>query len=137
ATIGALSPFWLAESQETRMYTVGFALLMGAALALLEAWRRVHLHDGWRFAQLRLPLVAFVLLSALSLLTHYNVVFILVAWYLGWGPWTLLQPAWRKLLLMPLGCGIAMTLLVAPIAPIAMRQIPVYANPNLVVPSVA
>ena len=137
ATIGSLSPFWLAESQETRMYTVGFALLMGAALALLEAWRRVNVHDGWRFAQLRLPLVAFVLLSALSLLTHYNVVFILVAWYLGWGLWTLLQPAWRKLLLMPLGCGIAMTLLVAPIAPIAMRQIPVYANPNLVVPSVA
>ena len=33
--IGALAPFWLAESQETRMYTVGFALLSAAALALM------------------------------------------------------------------------------------------------------
>ncbi len=34
--VGACSPFWLAESQEARMYTVGFALLLAAAIALPE-----------------------------------------------------------------------------------------------------
>ena len=34
--IGTLAPFWLAESQETRMYTLGFALLSAAALALMR-----------------------------------------------------------------------------------------------------
>ena len=40
ALIGAFSPFWLAESQETRMYTVGFVWLLGAPVALLLAWQR-------------------------------------------------------------------------------------------------
>ena len=35
-TVATFSPFWLAESQETRMYTLGFALLMGAGMALLK-----------------------------------------------------------------------------------------------------
>jgi len=40
ALVGAAAPFWLAESQETRMYTVGFALLAGAAVMFLgRDWR--------------------------------------------------------------------------------------------------
>ncbi|MCB0083416.1 MAG: glycosyltransferase family 39 protein, partial [Caldilineaceae bacterium] len=35
--IAATSPFWLAESQETRMYTLSFALLTAAAWFLLQA----------------------------------------------------------------------------------------------------
>jgi hypothetical protein len=127
AVIGAFSPFWLAESQETRMYTVGFALLLGAAVALLMAWQR----------RASGPLVAFVLLSALALLAHYNAVFILAAWYLGWFVWALVHPQWRRMLVILLICGIATLVLVSPVAPIAMRQIPVYANPNLIVPTVA
>ena len=43
AAIGAFSPFWLAESQESRMYTLGFALLMAAALLFLRRIRSVRL----------------------------------------------------------------------------------------------
>jgi mannosyltransferase len=125
--IGAFSPFWLAESQETRMYTVGFALLLGAGVALLVAWQR-----GGRG-----PLTAFVLLSVLALLTHYNAVFILVAWYIGWGVWALFHPQRKSQLTMLSVCGVATAILVSPIVPIALRQIPVYANPNLIVPTVA
>lgn len=127
ALIGALSPFWLAESQETRMYTVGFALLAGAAVALLGALKQPD----------RGHLVWFVLLSALSLLTHYNAVFIVAAWYVGWLVWALGQRnRWEAIRTMLL-CGVATTVLVAPIAPVALRQIPVYSNPNLTVPTTA
>ncbi len=133
--LAAVSPFWLAESQETRMYTVGFALLVAAALALLAATEPARLRPpGWRGW---VPVGLYALFSALAFLTHYNAAFILVAWYVWWGLWTLLQERprqeWRRLL----GSGLASLILVAPVAPIALRQIPTYANPNLVVPTVA
>ena len=178
-TIGSLSPFWLAESQETRMYTLGFALLAGAAVAWSKgqaAGGREQAASGrWQGAGGRwqvaggkeqgaggrrqvagqspnLPIsqspifnlqslfptpysLLFTLLSALALLTHYNAVFILAAWYMGWGAWALLQPdRWRRMAIL-LASGLLMTLLVAPVAPIALRQIPEYANPNLRVPT--
>jgi hypothetical protein len=127
ACLGAFSPFWLAESQETRMYTVGFAWLLGAAVALLVAWQQRTRH----------ALVAFVLLSVAALLTHYNAVFIVAAWYGGWLLWALWQPDRQEVLRAMVLCGVATALLVAPVAPIALRQIPVYANPNLIVPTLA
>ncbi len=36
AALATCSPLWLAESQETRMYTVSFALLLAAAIAFLK-----------------------------------------------------------------------------------------------------
>ncbi len=147
---GALSPFWLAESQEARMYTVGFALLTAAAVALLSV---VSDRSGRR--PLFVPVGLFVILSSLAFLTHYNAVFVLVAWYAWWGAralWPLvIRPLrrgsgdkssaaanyiWQHLRL-PLLCGLASALLVAPIAPIALRQIPGYANPNLGATSLA
>ena len=146
ATLGTFAPFWLAESQEARMYTVGFALLLAAATAFVRVIatesdaatdavdrknRRVTWLHRYRYH------VIFVIFSALALLTHYNAVFILVAWYLWWGAWALLRPdRWRRLATVFV-CGLAMTVLVLPVAPIALRQIPGYANPNLVVPGVA
>ncbi len=149
-TIAGFAPFWLAESQEARMYTVGFALLTAAAYFLLKItgdWRLET--GGWGLATnyvkadnaIQNPkskiqnYVAFVLLTAAALLTHYNAVFILVAWYGWWGIVALLHPErWRKLRIVIL-CGVAMSLLVAPVLPIALRQIPKYANPNLGIPS--
>lgn len=140
AALAAASPFWLAESQETRMYTVGFALLAAAAMFF------------WRAGNGGLPevgqpirygaLAAFVLLSAAALATHYNAVFILVAWYLWWGSAVLLRPGatWPRTgrgLSLAAGCGVATLLLLLPVVPIALRQIPGYANPNLTVPTVA
>lgn len=141
--LGAASPFWLAESQEARMYTVGFALLMAAAIAWFryaqnvqepETTKTGHSLQSETNPQTR-PLIAFVIFSTLALLTHYNVVFVLVAWYVGWGVWALLdRDRWRRLRTLLL-CGLAMTVLAAPVAPIALRQIPGYTNPNLNAPT--
>jgi hypothetical protein len=141
AAVAAVSPFWLAESQETRMYTVGMVWLLAAAVAfvtLLDRWTRAAAH-AQPDADRQLPavgsLAAFALFSALAFLTHYNALFILVAWYGWWGVWALWQPnRWRHVRTL-LITGLVSTALVLPIAPIALRQIPGYANPNLTVPS--
>ena len=75
AVIGALSPFWLAESQEARMYTTGFALLTTAAVLFLDQLARRKESAGL-FSR---PSLLFVLFSAAALLTHYNAAFVLVA----------------------------------------------------------
>jgi len=129
--LAAFSPFWLAESQEMRMYTLGFALLTAAAVALLSALKTTALTTR------RAALISFVLLSALALYTHYNAFFILVAWYLWWGGWALLSAdRWPRLRTIFL-CGVATILLFLPLVPIALRQIPTYANPNLTIPTLA
>jgi 4-amino-4-deoxy-L-arabinose transferase-like glycosyltransferase len=141
--IAGFVPFWLAESQEARMYTVGFALLTAAAYFLLKItgdWRLESDHPDVdnrvsNFQSSVSTYLAFVLLTAAALLTHYNAVFILVAWYGWWGIVALLQPKrWRAVRTVLL-CGVAMSLLVAPVLPIALRQIPKYANPNLGIPT--
>ena len=135
ALVAGASPLWLAESQEIRMYTLGYALLTGAGLALVTG-----LGVGARPSRPGRPrrtLALFALLSALALLTHYNAVFILVAWYLWWAAWSWTRPRpWQELRRLVL-TGLGMTLLVLPAAPIALRQIPGYRNPNLTVPSLA
>ncbi len=142
AGIGALSPFWLAESQEARMYTLGFALLMAGGLAL---YRCIGVADTGEAGILRdlhrrrglLALCA--VLSAAALWTHYNAVFIVAAWYLWWGVVALLRrgQARRNEFAAAAVTGLATVVLVLPLAPIALRQIPGYANPNLGIPSVA
>ena len=130
--IAALSPFWLAESQEARMYTTGFALLTATAVLFLDQLAR-RLADARVFTRSSL---LFVILAAAALLTHYNVVFVLVAWYGWWGVWALLQAdRWRQLGVVT-AHGLLLTLLVAPIAPIALRQIPGYENPNIAIVTV-
>lgn len=137
--IAGLSPFWQAESQETRMYTLGFALLTAAALALMRLIAietatdvgTIKSRQRWSAG------LSFVFLSTAALLTHYNALFILVAWYGWWGICALLRPdRWRQLRTL-FACGLAMVVLLLPIIPIALRQIPTYANPNLVVPTIA
>jgi hypothetical protein len=159
--IAGFAPFWLAESQEARMYTVGFALLTAAAYFLLKITgdtrhetqdtrhetrdTRHETNDGRADPTIKNPklvlagskipnYIAFIFLTAAALLTHYNAVFILVAWYGWWGIVALLQPKRWQALRTVLLCGVAMSLLVAPVLPIALRQIPKYANPNLGIP---
>lgn len=149
-TLATFSPFWLAESQETRMYTLGFALLTGAALALVKGVGSGEWGVGsgqWRIGQpakrstiagnnQTRSLAIFTFLSALAILTHYNAIFVLVAWYGWWLVWALVQrERWRQVRAL-LFCGVATALLLTPMIPIALRQIPTYANPNLTVPTV-
>ncbi|MCS6827975.1 MAG: glycosyltransferase family 39 protein [Caldilinea sp.] len=130
ALIGALSPFWLAESQETRMYTLGFALLTAAAALFLDQLAFRRRNDAPLFSGTSL---LFVLFATAALMTHYNVVFVLVAWWITWGVWAMAQSdRWRQLKAV-FAHGLAMTLLFLPIAPIALRQIPDYQNPNITV----
>jgi len=141
--IAGFVPFWLAESQEARMYTVGFALLTAAAYCLLNItshWQKTgndleakQATGNTQYATRNM--LAFILCSALALLTHYNAVFILAAWYGWWGIVALTQPKRWQALRVVLLCGLAISLLVAPVLPIALRQIPKYANPNLGIPS--
>ncbi len=144
--LAATSPFWLAESQETRMYTISFALLTAAAWFLLRLIQSSNpppkqiSADAHSFTinnfQLIINYSGFILLSTAALLTHYNALFILVAWYAWWGTSVLLHPDRWQRLRAPLLCGITTILLFLPILPIALRQIPTYANPNLTVPSI-
>jgi hypothetical protein len=132
--LGALSPFWLAESQETRMYTLGFALLATAGVLFLDQLARRGGAPGSLFNR---PSLLFVLFSAAALLTHYNAAFVLVAWYGWWSVWALLRSdRWRQLGVVT-AHGLLMTLLVLPVAPIALRQIPGYENPNIAIVTAA
>lgn len=137
--LAAVSPFWLAESQETRMYTVGFALLLAAALALQRGigYWILDIEKSSRPRQIpniQYP-IPFILLSAAALLVHYNAVFVLLSWYLWWAAVALTGPQrWARLRPVVVS-GLLTGLLVLPIAPVALRQIPDYANPNLTVPS--
>src|SRR4029434_6907929 len=78
----------------------------------------------------------FTLLSVLAILTHYNSLFVLVAWYGWWLVYALMQrDRWRQLRLW-VTCGVATALLLTPLIPLALRQIPTYANPNLIIPTI-
>ncbi len=137
ALIAAASPFWLAESQETRMYTVGFAELALAAVAWLALAQHNGGLPGTGGKLNRAHWALFVISSAVALTTHYNAVFILAAWYLGWGAAALVHPQRWRILRLATITGLVTGLLASPVAPIAWRQIPGYANPNLGVPSLA
>ena len=153
AALGAaFLPFLLGEAQETRMYTVTLVWLACAGLAVLRAGERVQgtgvrsqesgVTPEVRGARGRGSLansaywLLFALFSALALLTHYAAVFALVVPW-GWAVmWALLSPtgARRKRLRTVLLSGVLTALLCLPGLPVALRQIPSYRNPNLVVP---
>jgi len=151
AFVAALAPFAIGEAQETRMYTMAFAWLCLAGWSL---WRAVGPHplppappspspnfgrgrrgmgdrgEGWG------AWAGFALFSALSLLTHYSTVFVVVAFAVFIGLMWLTAPTARRrpLLLRATVSGLAIGLLCLPQAAIAWRQIPGYRNPNLTVP---
>ena len=127
--LAAFAPYALAEAQETRMYTMSWALLAGGMLALLWAWQRPA--SWWRWA-------GFGFMAGLALVTHYSTVFILGAWGLGllvWAFWPCGSEATclgrgQRLLRLILAAGVGVVIFL-PVVPIAWRQIPGYDNPNL------
>jgi len=131
---GALAPFFLAEAQETRMYTAAFVALLAAAYCLMRTLEPGSTRRWW---------AGYSLAASASLLTHYSAVFVLVPWQ----AWILLRAgadAWRgqrrsaaAILLKAFLAGVGMILLFLPQAPIALRQIPTYRNPTLTIPPLA
>ncbi|NOZ27188.1 MAG: hypothetical protein GXP39_03925, partial [Chloroflexi bacterium] len=128
---GALAPFFLAEAQETRMYTMTFTWLAGAAYCLLravDADREEGRSGRWW--------TGYAVLSAASVLTHYSAVFVLFAWQV----WIVLRIVamprrlGARVLIRAFLSGLGMILLFLPQVPNALRQIPTYRNPNLTVP---
>ena len=155
AALGAaFLPFLLGEAHETRMYTVTLAWLACAGLAVLRAGERdqglgirdQESHGDALRSRVRrrgaisssVDWLLFAVFSALALLTHYAAVFALVVLW-GWAMmWALLSPAsarWTRLRTVLLS-GLLTALLCLPGLPVALRQIPSYRNPNLVVPPV-
>ncbi len=125
--LAAVSPYALAEAQETRMYTFSWVLLSAAALAVLRATCPAT-RRAWPWW------LAFALFAAASLLTHYSTVLILAAWGLWLLAWALRGPE-RTVRLRTLALvGLATFGLCLPALPIALRQIAVYHNPNLNLP---
>jgi mannosyltransferase len=162
AALGAaFLPFLLGEAQETRMYTVTLVWLACAGLALLRAgdWSQVsgvrdqvsgirdqESHGDASRSQVRRrgaisssgDWLLFAVFSALALLTHYAAVFALVVlwgWAVMWALLSLASARWRRLRTVLLS-GLLTALLCLPGLPVALRQIPSYRNPNLVVPPV-
>jgi hypothetical protein len=129
-TLAAVSPYALAEAQETRMYTLSWALLSAGMLALWQATEPRPRGKAWLWWGL------LVLLAVASLLAHYSTVFILAAWSIWLLVWALRGPdRWMRLRTLALA-GLAALLLCLPALPIALRQIPGYHNPNLNLPDV-
>ena len=126
--LAAAAPYALAEAQETRMYTMSWALLAAGMLAL---WRALDAPASWK------RWLLFAVLAAAALLTHYSAVFILAAW--GWWllVWALKGPHRGRRLAALAAAGAVIILLFAPITPIALRQIPGYKNPNLTLPTLS
>jgi len=131
--IAAAAPFALAEAQETRMYTVSWALLAAAMLAL---WSALRAGPQKRLLPERRWLI-FAVLTAAALLTHYATVFVLVTWGLWLLGWALFSAQrWSRLRTLA-GVAMVVGILFLPVVPIALRQIPGYDNPNLVLPDLA
>jgi hypothetical protein len=130
-TLAAVSPYALGEAQETRMYTLSWALLSAGMLALWQATSSQPRRHRW------LPWAAFVLLAAASLLTHYAVAFILASWAVWLLAWALRGPDRLARLQTLAIVGAAMLLLCLPVVPIALRQMPGYHNPNLNLPTLS
>ncbi len=136
ALYATLAPFLIGEAQETRMYTLTFALLTLAAIALWDTTR------GRRRAWVGLGI-----LTAASVLVHYSAVFVLVALYLyGFLRAFYLRvrsasrsshttPHPTRLVLDLIRAGVLSLVLFLPQAPRAYQQIAPYGNPNLVVPT--
>ncbi len=125
-TLAAFAAYGLAEAQETRMYTMAWALLAAGMLAL---WRALDTPASWT------RWLLFAVLAAAALLTHYSAVFILTAWAAWLLVWALKGPHRGRRLAMLAGTGAVVILLFAPVTPIALRQIPGYKNPNLTLPT--
>ena len=128
--LAAFSPFLLAESQETRMYTFTWALLAAGALAMWQAVEARSRRRAW------LWWLAFAVLSVASLLGHYAAVLILVPWAIWLLAWALRGPDRPARLGTLAAVGLVALLLCLPALPVALRQIPGYENPNLNLPTV-
>ncbi len=133
ALYATLAPFLIGEAQETRMYTLAFAVLALTAWAFWATW------EGHPRAWIPLGVGL-----AASVLIHYSTVFVLLACYAFAALGLILETrhrdrrvlVWRRARALLAAGGLAL-LLFAPQAPRAYRQITPYGNPNLTVPSPA
>lgn len=124
--LAAVSPFALAEAQETRMYTIAWALLSAAMLALWRAAGSRSRPAWWAL---------FAALAAATLATHYGAAIVLAAWAAWLLGWALAGPQRGRRLATLAATGVLTLLLLAPLAPVMLRQIPGYDNPNLQLPA--
>jgi len=131
ALLAALSPVYVAYSQEVRSYT---QLTFLALAAIFFLWRIILAGDSCQPADIKKDLVGYVVFSTACLYTHYFTIFLLLFQNLAWlAAVVCLCPALStpKKLAGWFGSQLATLLLFAPQLALAARQVAAYANPNL------
>ncbi|RME79589.1 MAG: hypothetical protein D6784_00495, partial [Chloroflexi bacterium] len=131
ALLAALSPLYVAYSQEVRGYTL---ITLLALLSTYALWRLVFCST-----RRRRDLLLYSVSVAACLYTHYFTIFLLLFHNLVWLVWTARRP-WgdlRRRAVWWLGGQVAALALFTPQLALALRQVTTYANPNLQPPSLA
>jgi hypothetical protein len=141
--LAALSPLYIAYAQEVRSYAMITALALAATFTLWRLLFPGHRRDTGR--KRGLLLLAYIILSAASLYTHYFTIFLLLFHNLVWLIWTLqgvfIRKYPRPTLIVHTGLWLAsqlgILLLFSPQLWLAWRQVTGYTNPNLTPPALA
>ena len=142
----AISPLYVAYSQEVRSYTMITFLALGSTFYLWRVtgsgWRVIMAHSKWRAEAQSLSknLAAYIFFTAACLYTHYFTIFLLLFQNAVWLTFSLLPtpysylPTPKKLALW-FGSQAAILILFAPQLALAVRQVSNYTNPNLLPPA--
>ncbi|MCG3211632.1 MAG: hypothetical protein FOGNACKC_05278 [Anaerolineae bacterium] len=135
ALLAAISPLFVAYSQEVRSYTMFTFLALGSTFFL---WRMVFSGVRSQESGVRTNLAGYVVFTAACLYTHYFTIFLLLFQNVVWLYFSLATRhsplATRQKLVRWFGSQLAVLLLFAPQLALAARQVTDYANPNLAPP---
>ncbi len=135
ALLAAISPLFVAYSQEVRSYTMFTFLALGSTFFL---WRVAFSGVRSQESGVRTNLAGYVVFTAACLYTHYFTIFLLLFQNVVWLYFSLATRhsplATRQKLVRWFGSQLAVLLLFAPQLALAARQVTDYANPNLAPP---
>ncbi len=127
ALLAALSPLYVAYSQEVRSYAMITFLTLASTFFL---WRIFFLDHRRR------TIVTYVFLTVLCLYTHYFTIFLLIFHNLAWLVWTVPGNKNRtERVVTWIASQLGILLLFAPQLLLALHQVTSYTNPNLSPPS--
>ncbi|NJN94880.1 MAG: hypothetical protein HC875_12665 [Anaerolineales bacterium] len=130
--LAALSPLYIAYAQEVRSYAMITFLALASTFIL---WRILFSDRRPKTRDRRWLTIAYILLGAACLYTHYFSIFLLIFHNLAWLVWTFRggeNRATRFITWIVSQAGIL--LLFTPQLFLALRQITSYTNPNLIPP---
>jgi 4-amino-4-deoxy-L-arabinose transferase-like glycosyltransferase len=131
--LAALSPLYVAYAQEVRSYAMITFLALASTFAL---WHIIFSDRRPPTTDHRWFIVAYILLGAACLYTHYFTIFLLLFYNLAWLVWVFRKNRTARFITWIVSQG-GILLLFAPQLLLALRQITSYSNPNLTPPSLS